>query len=115
MNPKKVLAKKYFIAFHNGNINEVHSYLTEDCMVQYGIEKPIKAREFFKQTAVMISTLKFETRNFYTSPNSNKVLVDFSYTTPNTEKDTSKTIDAIDIISFDRNNKIKNITVIPNQ
>lgn len=111
---RKDNAEKYFTAFHDGNLEEVYIYLAENCVVQYGTQQPQPAKKFFEMSREMILALKFNTKGIYTSPETNKVLIDFSFTKTNADGGDSKTVDAIDIIEFDNENKIFKISVIPN-
>lgn len=110
----KILAKEYFEAFHNGELEKVYTYLSDDCVIKVSTNEPRNAKEFLKTSAEFISTLTFRTKAMYTSTTTNNVIIDFSFTTPEDKQGRSKTIDAIDIIEFDINKKIKKIQVITN-
>ncbi|WP_299227375.1 nuclear transport factor 2 family protein [uncultured Psychroserpens sp.] len=110
---KKDIAKKYFDAFHKGELDVVFSCLSANCTVQYGTNEPAEAKPFFLQSLEMIKSLEFTTNGIYTSPKSNKVLIDFTYANSKDKNNTA--VQAIDIIEFDLYNQISKITVIPNE
>lgn len=114
LESKKIVAKKYFKAFHRGDLEEVYSYLSEDCVVQYGTEEPKEAKLFFVDSAPLIATLAFETHGVYSSENTDNVLIEFSFTVPERNGSPAVTTEAVDIIQFDENNKIVKIKVVPN-
>ena len=113
MNEQGIIAKKYFEAFHEGKLDEVFKYVAEDGIVKYSTEAERSAKDFFPETKDMILQIKFETHGIYTSENATNVLIHFSYTMPS-EDGTPKTVEAVDIVEFNDENKIKKITVIPN-
>ncbi len=112
---KQDLARAYFDAFHSGKLLEVFKLLSPDCTVRYGTENPMRAKEFFESTKEIISSLKFTVRGYYTSPDTNRVLVDFEYTKPQSSDEPTKSVDAVDIITFNAKNEINEIFVIPNE
>lgn len=114
MNHNEEIAKKYFEAFHEGKIEEVLGYFSEDGVVQYGTEVEKKATDFFPETKEMIAQIKFDTHGVYTSPETKNVIIHFSYEMPN-EEGKMNTVEAIDVIAFDETNKISSVKVIPNE
>ncbi|MBO0321543.1 nuclear transport factor 2 family protein [Muricauda sp. CAU 1633] len=109
MDKKVIIARAYFEAFHNGNLDKVFTYLARDCAFRYGKQELGLAREEFLSNKEMISKLKFETHGYYLSNETNNVLIDFSFTTQD-----SIVTRAVDIIEFNSGGKISKITVIPN-
>ncbi len=108
------IAHDYFEAFHAGRHEVVLGYFADDGVVSYGTEPARPARQFFPETRDMIATLTFETHGIYRSPDTNNVVIHFSFTTPATEGADSKTTEAIDIIEFNRDRQIVRIKVIAN-
>lgn len=104
-------AKLYFKAFHEGRLEEVLSYFSTAGVVKFGAESEKSAKEFFPETKDLISQIEFETHGIYTSGETKDVFIHFSFTMPS-ETGESKTTEAIDIIAFDSNGKIKRIKVI---
>lgn len=105
------IAKKYFEAFHDGNLEKVYTYFSDIGTVQYGTEKPIPAKLFFLESSELISSLEFVTHDIYLSENSENIIIHFSFYP---KLDSNEITEAIDIIEFDSDNKIVKVKVIPN-
>lgn len=114
-NKREKIAKQYFESFHEGNLDRVFKYLAEDCTVKYKTEKPKMAKAFFENTKELIASLEFHEKGVYTSEQDSTVLIYFSFSTPKTNNNASKTIEAVDIIKFNQENQIKEIKVISNE
>jgi ketosteroid isomerase-like protein len=113
MSEREQIAKQYFEAFHAGQLDEVFGYFADDGVVRYGRDAAKPAREFFPETKSMIAQVRFTTHGVYTSPATHTVLIHFSFTMPS-EDGKGAPVEAVDVIEFDRQNKITRITVIPN-
>lgn len=111
MSDIKAIAADYFEAFHAGRLEEVLSYFAEDGTVAYGNEPDKAAGDFFPAAVDLVANLKFTTHGIYTSDTISNVIIHFSFQMP-TEQAGMTTVDGIDIISFDDNNKIKQVRVI---
>ncbi len=108
---RKQLALEYFEAFHNGELEKVYSYFDENGTVQYATATPVSAKEFFPHSKDLIKTLHFNTHGLYASDETDNVIIHFSF---NPKSDEDQVTEAIDIITFDKRNKISKIMVIPN-
>ena len=110
-NTKKQIAIDYFNAFHNGDLEKVYSYFHEEGTVQYGLEASIPHKIFFPESKELISTLKFTTYGIYESSETDSIIIHFAYEPKSGE---GELIEAIDIISFNSNDQIVSVKVIPN-
>ena len=108
---RKKVATDYFEAFHHGKLEQVFGYFNKNGTVQYGLEDPVPATDFFPQSKDLIATLDFQTLGVYVAEDTDNVIIHFSFS-PKT--DPTLITEAIDIISFDENDKVSKVKVIPN-
>ena len=114
MSHYETIARKYFEAFHAGRLDEVFSYFAENGVVKYGTEPEKLAKDFFPETKELIAGITFTTHGIYDSEQTNNVIIHFSFTMP-TEGGEFSTMEAIDIIEFDENDRIACVKVITNE
>ena len=114
MSAIKSLAKQYFDAFHAGRVDEVLGYFSESGVVKYATEPETPAKEFFRETKAMIAGITFETKGIYSSDKTNNVIIHFTFSMPAERGKGDISVEAVDIIEFNSENKIERVTVIPN-
>lgn len=112
MSDIRHLAEQYFTAFHQGNLDEVFSLLTDDATVKYANEPEKLAKEFFHETKDMIALIQFETLGIFTAQGSSNVIIHFAFDMPNEDNLVSR-VEAFDLIEFNVDDKITNISVVP--
>jgi ketosteroid isomerase-like protein len=52
MSTIKDLAEQYFRAFHEGDLEQVYSLLSEQAVVKYGDEAPQKGKDFSRKQKI---------------------------------------------------------------
>ena len=109
----KEIAQKYFDTFHAGNHAEMFTYLADDAMVTYGTAPAQPATVFYPEAKEMIAQLQFTTHGIFTAEQSDTVLIYFSFHMP-AEDGSTRTVEAIDIIEFNADQKIQSVKVIAN-
>lgn len=99
----------YFNHFLKGEFSELIDLFSEDGIVEMNGIKT--AREFYAETAEFVSNIKFELQEIYGSKKSGSIAIHFLFDQPQ-EDGTKKTLNGVDIVEFDSNNKIQKLTVI---
>ncbi len=99
----------YFDHFLKGEISELIDLFSEDGIVDMNGVK--SARDFFAETAEFVTNMKIELQEIYGSKKSGSIAIHFLFDL--TQDDGSKkTLNGVDIVEFDSNNKIQKLTVI---
>jgi len=109
-----MLAEEYFEIFHQGDLSNALLYMSEDCLVSYGDEEPKALIEFISKASEIVRGFDFVVNGVYTSSKDSRVMIFFSYSVSDDMRRKSKMVEAIDIIDFDQDQRIKKIQIIPN-
>lgn len=104
------VARTYFEAFREGDLDAVFSQLASECLVQHGKEKAQPAHEFYPAVATLIASFTIEVHGYYFEAETGNVIIHFSFT--QYRDGAERTTEAVDIIAFNEDDEIISVKVL---
>ena len=108
---KKEIAEQYIECLEKGEIEKIIKLFSKKGQVTSPIYGTILASDFYKELNEDTFSSKLKLKGIFEAEDSNQIAINFNYKW--TLKNKSRVeFDAVDIIEFDKNNKIEHLQII---